>query len=90
MRDLRNGNLVKNVTKRSARYLWRYAIEQSESKPVQINQVRWLGDIGIWNKRLQGNQVRYDLVQRENGDLRVYYGVTEAGIHSKWLALVGE
>lgn len=90
MRDLRNGNLVKNVTKRSARYLWRYAIEQSESKPVQVNQVRWLGDIGIWNKRSQGDQVRYDLVQRENSKLRVYYGVTEAGIHSKWLALVGE
>jgi len=90
MRDLRNGNLVKNVTKRSARYLWRYAIEQSESKPVQSNQVKWLGDIGIWNKRMQGDQVRYDLVQRENGDMRVYYGVTEAGIHSKWLALVGE
>ena len=90
MRDLRNGNLVKNVTKRSARYLWRYAIEQSEKKPLKVNQVRWLGDIGIWNKRSQGKQVRYDLVQRQNGNIRVYYGVTEAGIHSKWLALVGE
>jgi len=90
MRDLRNGNLVKNVTKRSARYLWRYAIEQSESKPVLVNQVRWLGDIGIWNKRSQGKQLRYDLVQRYNGNLRVYYGVTEAGIHTKWLALIGE
>lgn len=90
MRDLRNGNLVENVTKRSARYLWRYAIEQAENKPVQVNQVRWLGDIGIWNKRDQGKQTRYDLVQRQNGKLRIYYGVTEAGLHSKWAALVGE
>jgi hypothetical protein len=90
MRDLRNGNIVKNVTKRSARYLWRYAIEQAENKPVQANQVRWLGDIGLWNKRSQGKQVRYDLVQRQDGNIRVYYGVTEAGIHSKWIALVGE
>jgi hypothetical protein len=90
LRDLRNGNLVKNVTKHSARYLWRYAIEQYEDRPVQVNQVKWLGDIGIWNKRTQSKQVRFDLVQRQNGKLRIYYGVTEAGIHSKWLALLGE
>jgi hypothetical protein len=90
MRDLRNGNLVNNVTRRSARHLWRYAIEQTEKNPVKAQQVEWDEDIGIWKQREYRNRVRWDLVQRENGKLRVYYGVTEEGIHGKWASLVGE
>ena len=90
MRDLRNGNLVNNVTKRSARHLWRYAIEETEDNPVDPGQVRWLDDIGVWKQRDYRGRVRWDLVQRNGGRLRVYYGVTEEGIHDKWAALVGE
>jgi len=90
MRDLRNGNLVQNVTRRSARHLWRYAIDQSENNPVKESKVRWLDDIGIWQRREQNNSVRYDLVQREGKKLRVYYGVNEEGIHGKWSQLTGE
>lgn len=90
MRDLRNGNLVNNVTRRSARHLWRYAIEEAESNPVDRQQVRWLDDIGIWKQREYRNRIRWDLVQRDGNSLRVYYGVTEEGIHDKWAALVGE
>jgi len=28
-------------------------------------------------------------VQREDGKLRVYYGVTEDGIHGEWARVVG-
>jgi DNA-binding MarR family transcriptional regulator len=35
-----------------------------------------------------GGQTRYDLVQRTDNDLRVYYGVTEDGIHGPWRKLV--
>ena len=90
MRDLRNGNLVNNVTKRSARHLWRYAIEEAEDNPVDPAQVRWLDDIGVWKQREYRGRVRWDLVQRDGDDLRVFYGVTEEGIHDKWTALVGE
>ncbi len=90
MRDLRNGNLVKNVTKRSARRLWRYAIEEAENNPVQPGQVRWMGNIGLWKRREFGKQVRYDLVQRVGDRHRVYYGVTEEGLHGPWAVLVGE
>ncbi|MGC9348628.1 MAG: RNA-binding domain-containing protein [Anaerolineae bacterium] len=90
MRDLRNGNLVNNVTRRSARHLWRYAIEQTEKNPVNPQQVDWNDNIGIWRQREYRNRVRWDLVQRENGKLRVYYGVTEEGIHGEWASLVGE
>jgi PHP family Zn ribbon phosphoesterase len=89
MRDMRNGNVVKNVTRKSARRLWHYAISQTEEHPVDANQVEWLGDIGWLKRRAHGGRARYDLVQREYGKLRVYYGVTEDGIHGEWARLVG-
>jgi hypothetical protein len=89
LRDLRNGNVVKNVTRNSARKLWHYAIAQAEDHPVAANKVDWRGDIAMIEKRKHAGQARYDLVQRENGKLRVYYGVTEDGIHSEWTRLVG-
>ena len=79
MRDLRNGNVVKNVTRSSARRLWHYAISEHESSPVQPEQVQWRGDIGLW-KRYKRGGMRHDLVQRANGELRVYYGVTYDGM----------
>ena len=90
MRDLRNGNLVSNVTKRSARHLWRYAIEQTEKNPVKPGQVQWHQDIGIWKEREYRSRVRYDLAQRNGNKIRVYYGVTEEGIHGAWTELIGE
>ena len=89
VRDLRNGNVVKNVTRKSARKLWHYAIAQAEDHPVEAKKVDWRGDIAQIEKREHAGQTRYDLVQRENGKLRVYYGVTEEGIHSEWTRLVG-
>ena len=90
MRDLRNGNIVKNVTRASARRLWHYAITEKESNPVDPGKVAWQGDIGLWKKQQRGGVTRYDLVQRDNGGLRVYYGVTVDGLHGPWAALVGE
>jgi hypothetical protein len=90
VRDLRQGSTVKNVTRRSARRLWHYAISQKEEYPVNPAQVRWQGDIGLCKKRTRSGQVRYDLVQRmPDGSLRAYYGVTEEGIDGEWKTLVG-
>jgi hypothetical protein len=88
MRDLRNGNVVKNVTRKSARRLWHYAITQRETNPVAPEKVEWRGDIGLWQRRKYRNQTMYDLVQRTDGGYRVYYGVTEAGIHDDWQPVV--
>ncbi len=90
MRDLRNGNVVKNVTRSSARRLWHYAITEKESNPVQPDKVEWRGDIGLWKRYKRGGTVRYDLVQRVNGELRVYYGVTYDGMHGPWQVFAGE
>jgi len=89
MRDLRNGNVVKNVTRKSARRLWHYAISQVEEQPVDASKVEWHGDIGLLKRREHSGWARYDLVQREDGKLRIYYGVTEDGIHGEWARLVG-
>ena len=89
LRDLRNGNIVKNVTRSSARRLWHYAITQTETNPVKAEKVQWQGDIGLWRRYQKAGEVRYDLVQRENGNLRVYYGVTESGMHGPWQVFLG-
>lgn len=89
MRDLRNGNVVKNVTRKSARRLWHYAIAQHEANPLNPEQVQWHGDIGLWQRRKYRNQVMYDLVQRENDGVRVFFGVTEVGLHEEWQELIG-
>jgi Schlafen, AlbA_2 len=90
MRDLRNGNMVQNVTRKSARKLWGYAVEQHEKHPVDTSQVTWFGDLGLVEHSKRVGKERYDLVQRlPTGGLRVYYGVTEDGIHGEWKKVVG-
>ncbi len=89
VRDLRNGNIVQNVTRKSARRLWHYAISQHETHPVDVSQVTWHGDLGLLGTSQRAGKTRYDLVQRINGQLRVYYGVTEDGIHGEWKRVVG-
>ncbi|NDJ74826.1 MAG: transcriptional regulator [Chloroflexi bacterium] len=90
MRDLRNGNVVKNVTRSSARRLWHYAISEKESNPVKADKVQWQGEVGLWKRYKRGGTVRYDLVQRENGTVRVYYGVTYDGMHGPWQGFIAE
>ncbi|HEX7069783.1 MAG TPA: RNA-binding domain-containing protein, partial [Rhodothermales bacterium] len=68
MRDLRNMKVVHNVTRDSARRLWRYAITQKESSPVDPEKVQWHGPLGFvrFHKQRDG-AVRYDLAYRKNG-----------------------
>ncbi len=91
MRDLRNGNVVKNVTHSSARRLWRYAITTYDkiADGDGMAGVRWQGKLGLIRHQQQGRFNRYDLVQRTNGGERYYFGVTEDGIHGAWKGLVG-
>jgi len=88
MHDLRNGNIVKNVTRTSARRLWHYAITQLETNPVDETKVQWQGDYGLWQSYRRAGETRYDLVQRTPNGLRVYYGVTEGGMPGPWQAFL--
>lgn len=92
MRDLRNGNVVKNVTAKSARRLWHYAIKQHAKLPSDPNkaQPQWYGEFGLLRKYKQGKKYRYDFIQRTGNDYRFYYGVTDDGIHGPWKQVAGE
>jgi hypothetical protein len=92
MRDLRNGNVVKNVTRTSARRLWHYAITSFAMLPEDLSQaqIQWQGNLGMIGRHKQGKSMRYDLVQRTPEGYRYYFGVTEDGIHGPWRALVGQ
>jgi len=91
MRDLRNGNVVKNVTRTSARRLWHYAITEYAKLPPDLSQVKvqWYGNLGLLYSHKQGKITRYDLVQRTPQGYRYYFGVTDDGIHGAWKLLVG-
>lgn len=92
VRDLRNGNVVKNVTRKSARRLWHYAITQYAQLSSNLAQakVQWEGDFGLLSREKQGKRQRYDLVQHTPEGYRFFFGVTDDGIHGPWKELVGQ
>lgn len=93
VRDLRNNGIVRNVTRKSARKLWHYAIQQVEDKKVDLSRIKWHGDIALIQSYTRAGKTRYDLAQRFDGRTRVYYGVTEDGVqdngHAAWRELLG-
>lgn len=92
VRDLRNGNVVKNVTLKSARRLWHYALTQYARIPSDLSkaEIEWQGDYGLLQMGKQGKRPQYDLVQRTPQGYRYYFGVTDDGIHGPWKQLVGQ
>jgi PHP family Zn ribbon phosphoesterase len=85
MRDLRNLKVVQNVTRDSARALWRYAITQKEQHPLQPEEVTWSNGRGFWKAYKPRNaSERFNLVYRGGDELRVFYGVTDDGLDSEW------
>ncbi len=91
MRDLRNGNVVKNVTRSSARRLWHYAISQYTGLPEDLRTApfNWQGDLALLGEQRRGKGRRFDLAHRAPSGIHLYFGVTEDGIHGDWKRLVG-
>jgi hypothetical protein len=89
VRDLRNGNVVKNVTLASSRRLWHYAIGEYAKLPAP-ETLAWQGDLAVLKKRSRRGESSYDLVQRTPKGIRYYFGVSEDGIHGEWKRLVGQ
>jgi hypothetical protein len=88
VRDLRNNNLIKNVTRSSARKLWHYAILQKESRKYDIKEIKWQGNIGLLGHRRRDSYIWYDLAMREDDQIHVYYGVTDSGLNDDWVKLI--
>jgi hypothetical protein len=91
MRDLRNGNVVNNVTRKSARKLWHYAITTYDELPGDMAKadVHWQGRKGVLKRYQQGKSDRFDLIEKSGSGYRIYFGVTEEGIHGDWKRLLG-
>jgi hypothetical protein len=83
--------MVKNVTEKSARRLWHYAITQYHKLPDDLSKadVQWHNDLGLLRRQKRGKNVRFDLVQRIPNGYRYYFGVTDDGIHGAWKKVVG-
>jgi hypothetical protein len=88
VRDLRNGNLIKNVTRSSARKLWHYAITKTEAGVPAANQIKWHDNLAFLDLRRRDNHVWYDLAMRDRDGIHFYYGVTDSGLNDDWMELV--
>ena len=92
VRDLRNGNKVKNVTRASARRLWHYAITRYAEigGDVEKAQIDWRGNYGLLRSYQQNKTTYYDFIQRDGNNYRFFFGVTEDGIHGPWKVFSAE
>ena len=86
LRDLRNGNLVKNVTPTSARRLWHYAISRYGEicNNLDKEDIHWQGDYGLLRQDKEGKTPHFDLIQKTGNGYRFFFGVTQDGIHGPW------
>lgn len=90
IRDLRNGHVIKNVTRKGARKLWSYAIQQVEDNPIDPAKIQWRDDTGFIRMERRAGKQRYDLALREGGGLRIFYGVTDDGMEGAWAQFILE
>jgi len=88
MRDLRSHRVADNVTRKSARRLWRQAILEREKGRPDPDAIRWDGPLGYWGSSNHDGVRRHNLAYRENGDVRYFYAVSDDGISEVWRSLI--
>ncbi len=87
--DLRDRTFYEGVTLASDRRLWREAITKHEEGTFAQSEVKWIGDYGLWRSyRQRGSERRYHLAYRDGDTIRVFYGVSAAGMHGPWAAFL--
>lgn len=90
MRDLRGGRVLDNVTRRTARRLWRIAILERERGLPDEGAIRWHGDLGYVDSATHDGVRRHTLAARTDGTVRYFHAVGDDGINEAWRAVVGE
>jgi hypothetical protein len=91
VRDLRNNSVIRNVTRKSARDLWQYAITQYAEHPQGPADIDWRGDRAVLGRELRAGKVRNDVAMRDaNGNVQVFYGVTDDGLDGTWKQMITE
>lgn len=91
VRDLRNNSTIRNVTMKSARDLWHYAITQFADYPNGPEDIDWRGDRAVLTREMRAGKMRSDLAMRDaTGRVTVYYGATDDGLDAQWKELITE
>ncbi|BCX05297.1 MAG: hypothetical protein KatS3mg053_3235 [Candidatus Roseilinea sp.] len=89
VRDLRNNSVIRNVTMKSARDLWHYAITQFADHPSGPEEIEWQGDRAVLTREMRAGKMRSDLAIRDaSGKVVVFYGVTDDGLDERWRELI--
>jgi hypothetical protein len=89
VRDLRNNSTIRNVTKKSARDLWHYAITQFANHPDGPAGIEWQGDRAVLSREMRAGKMRSDLAMRDaTGRVAVFYGATDEGLDTNWKDLI--
>lgn len=89
VRDLRNNSIIRNVTMKSARDLWHYAITQFADHPSGPEEIEWQGDRAVLTREMRAGKMRSDLAIRDaSGKVVVFYGVTDDGLDERWRELI--
>jgi hypothetical protein len=89
LRDLRDHKLVHNVTRDTETRIWRSAIVQHEEQAIAEDTISWEGDYGLVRAyKTRSSERRYHLAYRGDGDLRVFWGVSAAGMTGPWAMFV--
>jgi hypothetical protein len=91
VRDLRNNLIVRNVTMKSARDLWHYAISQYADQPGGPDDIEWKGNRSVLAGGVRAGKTRYDLAMRDDkGSTYVFYGVMQEGLDEGWKSLIAQ
>ena len=88
MRDLRSGRVADNVTRKSARRLWRQAILERETGLPEPAAIKWDGPFGYWGSSDRDGVRRHNLAYRDDGTIRYFYAVSDDGINGAWQTLI--
>jgi hypothetical protein len=88
VRDLRNKSIVRNVTKKSARDLWLYALMQHAGNVYDLGSVTWYNDRTILSRSQRAGKVRYDIALMDDAKVHIFYGVSEDTMDTRWKELI--
>jgi len=90
MRDLSSGRVLENVTRKTARRLWRQALLAREERLVKPETIQWHGDLGVAGSMTRDDVRRYNLAWRgDDGTIHYFYAVGPEGITEPWRDLIG-
>ncbi len=91
MRDLRGGRVLDDVTRRTARRLWRIAILEREGGLPDAGAIRWQGDRGYVGSETRDGVRRHTLaIRADDGAVRYFYAVADDGLDTAWRGLIGD